>query len=111
MRLIDADALYEGACSLEAQALDYCGKLIERDGEEVSTEWRVWSAILAERSAFKHDVFDAPTVEAEPVAEWQLAEDGWYCSKCEMYPPFDCDPEEKGIPYCPWCGARMRHEV
>ena len=40
--------------------------------------------------------------------EWELAKDGWYCSSCELYPPFDCDPEEKGIPYCPNCGADMR---
>lgn len=42
--------------------------------------------------------------------KWELAEDGWYCSACELYPPFDCDPEEKGIPYCPNCGARMDRE-
>ena len=49
---------------------------------------------------------------AEPVrhGKWELAEDGWYCSACELYPPFDCDPEEKGIPYCPNCGARMDKE-
>lgn len=52
------------------------------------------------------------TIKALPSAErktghWRLYEDGWYCSNCELYPPFDCDPEEKGIPYCPNCGARM----
>jgi hypothetical protein len=54
-------------------------------------------------------IFEFPTVDAEPVrhGKWELAEDGWYCSACELYPPFDCDPEEKGIPYCPYCGARM----
>jgi len=41
---------------------------------------------------------------------WELAEDGWYCTACELYPPFDCDPEEKGVPLCPWCGADMRGE-
>ena len=53
-----------------------------------------------------------PTIDAEPVrhGKWELAEDGWYCSACEMYPPFDCDPEEKGIPYCPNCGCRMDEE-
>ena len=68
MRAIDADALYEKAASLEAQALDYVGKLIERDGDEVSTEWKIWTAILTERTAFKHDVFDAPTIE--PESQW-----------------------------------------
>ncbi|MBQ7064142.1 MAG: hypothetical protein IJM90_04560 [Firmicutes bacterium] len=63
--LIDRQALYERAATLEAQALDYVGKLIERDGDEVSTEWRIWSAILTERTAFKHDVFDAPSAQPE----------------------------------------------
>lgn len=50
--------------------------------------------------------------DAVPVrhGKWELAKDGWYCSACELYPPFDCDPEEKGIPYCPNCGADMRGE-
>ena len=61
MRLIDADALYERACELEAQALEYVGKIIHDD--EKIEEWRKWSAILNERTAFKHDVYDAPTIE------------------------------------------------
>ena len=68
-RLIDADALYKRACDLEAQALDYVEKLIERDGDEFSTEWKIWSAILTERTAFKHDVFDAPSIKAERAEE------------------------------------------
>ena len=55
------------------------------------------------------------TLQAVPSAQkkghWELAEDGWYCTACELYPPFNCDPEEKGIPYCPNCGADMRGEV
>ena len=47
---------------------------------------------------------------AERKGKWILAEDGWYCSVCELYPQFDCDPEEKGIPFCPHCGARMDGE-
>lgn len=50
-------------------------------------------------------LWELPTAERH--GKWELAEDGWYCSACELYPPFDCDPEEKGIPYCPNCGARM----
>lgn len=71
MRLIDADALYERACELEAQALEYVGKIIHDD--EKIEEWRKWSAILNERTAFKHDVYDAPTIDPErkwiPVTE------------------------------------------
>lgn len=66
--LISRAALYERAATLEAQALDYVGKLIERDGDEPSTEWRIWSAILNERTAFKHDVCDAPS--AQPGPRW-----------------------------------------
>lgn len=66
--LISRAALYERAVTLEAQALDYVGKLIERDGDEPSTEWRIWSAILNERTAFKHDVCDAPS--AQPGPRW-----------------------------------------
>lgn len=62
--LISRSALYEKASSLEAQALAYVGKLNEQD-DGASTEWRVWSAILAERSAFKHDVFDAPSAQPQ----------------------------------------------
>ena len=63
-RLIDGDALYEKACDLEAQALDYAVKI--SNDEEKREEWLRWSAILAERTAFKHDVYDAPTIEPEP---------------------------------------------
>lgn len=64
MRLIDGNALYEKACDLEAQALDYTVKI--SNDEEKREEWLRWSAILAERTAFKHDVYDAPTIEPEP---------------------------------------------
>jgi len=54
-----------------------------------------------------------PVKNVAPVihAHWELYEDGWYCTNCELYAPFDCDPEEKGIPYCPNCGAKMDEEV
>lgn len=55
---------------------------------------------------FKQIVNNLPS--ARRTGKWVLWEDGWYCSACELYPPFDCDPEEKGIPYCPYCGADMR---
>lgn len=64
MRLVDADNLYEKACDLEAQALSYVGKI--GNDESKLEEWKIWSAILAERTAFKHDVYDAPTIEPGP---------------------------------------------
>lgn len=66
MRLLNGDALYERTAELEAQALRMCAKTMY---DEDHTEWRKWSAILSERSAFKYDVVDAPTVDAIPV-EW-----------------------------------------
>lgn len=111
--LIDRQALYERAATLEAQALDYVGKLIERDGDETSTEWRIWSAILIERTAFKHDVYDAPSVDVQPVrhGRWIEFDDAYNlisgrCSVCgwesHLY-----EDDVVGMPYCPNCGAHM----
>ena len=63
MSLINREALYEKACDLEAQALAYVGKIV--NDETKIEEWRIWSVVLAERTAFKHDVFDAPEVQPE----------------------------------------------
>ncbi len=87
MRLIDADVLYERACELEARALSYVGKIV--NDETKTEEWRIWSAILAERTAFKHDVFDAPTIEERNTGKWipcskRLPEkEGWYITTVE----------------------------
>ena len=108
MRLIDADAMYERACSLEAQALDYVGKLIERDGDEVSEEWKIWSAILTERTAFKHDVFDAPTIEERKKGKWLHDKDdtllSGYCSRCG-WESIIMETDVADMPYCPNCGS------
>lgn len=68
--LIDKEALYNKTAEWEAQALAQLDKLNRIPFYEMEKEeyiaWRVWSAIYQERSAFKHDVFDAPVViEAE----------------------------------------------
>lgn len=65
MSMINREALYEKACDLEAQALAYVGKIA--NDENKTEEWRIWSAILVERTAFKHDIFDAPEV---PEPKW-----------------------------------------
>ena len=115
MRLIDADALYERACELEAQALEYVGKIIHDD--ERIEEWRRWSAILNERTAFKHDVYDAPTIEPERTGKWigyNTEQDGW--KRTDGSPVFMSCSECNGLVlnngsahwnYCPNCGARM----
>lgn len=66
MSLINREALYKKACDLEAQALAYVGKIA--NDETKIEEWKIWSAILAERTAFKHDIFDAPSVQPEVLA-------------------------------------------
>lgn len=102
--LISRRALYERAATLEAQALDYVGKLIERDGEETSVEWRIWSAILTERTAFKHDVYDAPSVNAErKVGKWlRIGNTGLAACECGYI-----TDRHSVYNFCPNCGARM----
>lgn len=79
MRLIDAENLYEKTAEWEAHALEHIGKLNEQEGYETpSLEWRKWTAILNERSAFKYDIMDAPTIDAVPVVR---------CKDCKYYHP------------------------
>lgn len=66
MSLINREALYEKACDLEAQALSYIAK-IANDKTKIE-EWKIWSAILIERTGFKHDIFDA--LEVLPEQHW-----------------------------------------
>lgn len=63
--LIDVRALYERTAEWEAQALARVEKLDPRV-ENQRVGWVHWSVVLEERSAFKHDLMDAPTIiEAE----------------------------------------------
>lgn len=85
MRLVDADELYEKTAEWEASALAKIEELNRTPLEEMDDAqknlWRKWTAILNERSAFKHDVFDAPTIEPQqwiPVTERLPEENGDY---------------------------------
>lgn len=69
MRLIDADPLLKKTADLEAVALEQVAK---------SEEWHMWDAILTERTAFKYDLMDAPTVDAVEVVR---CKDCFYCRK------------------------------
>ena len=64
--LIDKEVLYNKTAEWEAQAMARIEELNRIPFDEMEREeyigWRVWSAICQERSAFKHDVFDAPVV-------------------------------------------------
>ena len=93
MRAIDGDALLERACNLEAQALAYVGKIA--NDESKIEEWKIWSAILAERTAFKHDIFDAPTIEPKIVR----------CKDCMHYGTYYRGNESKPVitHLCKWC--------
>jgi hypothetical protein len=57
--LIDRNKLYEKTADWEAQALHMVEVTMH---DEDTTEWRKWSTVLRERSAFKFDVADAPVI-------------------------------------------------
>ena len=57
--LIDKNKLYEKTAEWEAQALHMVEVTMN---DEDTTEWRKWSTVLTERSAFKFDIADAPTI-------------------------------------------------
>lgn len=75
MRLIDADELLKKTAELEAEALEQVVKYYTSEDLE---EWRSWSATLAERTAFKHDIMDTPTVDAVEVVR---CKDCVYCKR------------------------------
>lgn len=110
-RYIDADALYEKVAEWEARALAVVEKLNSKPFEEMDaneiTEWRKWSCILNERSAFKFDVADAPTADVveRKKGKWKRkAEYLWQGYECSL-----CGYEiASRTNYCSNCGADMR---
>lgn len=90
MRIIDADNLLEQTVELEAEALEQVAKYYTSGDIE---EWRSWSAALAERTAFKHDIMDAPTVDAEPIRHGRWSRS--YCPNCGAKMDEDCKGDEK----------------
>lgn len=65
-RLVDGDVLLEKFAKLEAIALEYVSKLNERQDPDEHDMWVMWTGILNERTAYKYEIVDAPTVDAEP---------------------------------------------
>lgn len=106
MRLVDVEPLFERAVELEAVALEQVRKY---EPSEKPIEWNRWSGILGERTAFKYDLMDAPTIDAEPIrhGRWELSPfDGyWTCNKCGNKYPYHGNM--KNMNYCPNCGAKM----
>ena len=95
--LISRQALYEKTAEWEAQALHMVEKTMN---DEDLTEWRKWSIILKERSAFKFDIADAPSVERKE-GRWKGRGFGDY--ECTI-----CWGIVNGkTRYCPHCGAIM----
>lgn len=69
--LIDKNVLYERFSKLEAIALAQVEKYLGADdSDQLSwSEWRKWSAILQERSAYKFDIADAKAIIEADKAE------------------------------------------
>ncbi len=85
MRLVDANKLAERFENLEAVALE---QVLKYEPSEEHEKWKVWSAILTERTAFKFDLFDAPTIDAVEVVR---------CKDCVYY-----DDENHFCSYTIW---------
>lgn len=78
MRLIDADAIFNGELLLVSdEAYDAVHAVIEK-------------------------IYNAPTIDAEPVmhGHWDEEMGGYICSACEGYSVFATN-------YCPYCGSKM----
>ena len=77
---IDGEALYEQTAKWEAAALAQVEKLCSKPLKDMSadeiSDWRKWSCILNERSAFKHDVADSLVADAVEVVR---------CKDCKYY--------------------------
>lgn len=105
MRLIDANTLFKRAVKLEAVALEQARKYEPLDNPR---EWRIWSAILTERTAFKFDLMDAPIIEAELVVR---------CKDCKWRGTRGCavmivdeSDKPKDDDFCSW-GERREDET
>ena len=108
MRIVDADVLYKKTEELEKQAREASRQAITEPTQEK------WNNILAERSAFKYDITQMPTIDAEPVkhGEWIEVDDAIItgtCSVCGWNAIF-AETDVTGMPYCPNCGAKMDGE-
>lgn len=75
MDYINREELYEKTAEWEAQALHMVEKTMNDEDE---TDWKIWSAILKERSAFKFDVADMPSADVAPIVRCENCK---YCRK------------------------------
>lgn len=91
-RYINKEVLYNKAANWEAKAMIQLDKLNKIPFGEMTQEeyiaWRVWSAVYQERTAFKHDVADAPTADVVEVVR---------CKDCKRSGL--CEMEDRGRRY------------
>ena len=86
-------------------------EVIKNKGCRTAEEWdkyKVWTIILNERSSFKYDIANAPTIEAEPVRHGR-----WIYTEYETgHAELQCSECGEGVynktKFCPNCGADMR---
>lgn len=113
MDYISREELYEKTAEWEAQALHMVERAMHDEDE---ADWKKWSVILKERSAFKFDVADMPAADVKPVVhgKWLLKDrDGswacWTCSECGRLVHLTDYKEnvQEEYPFC-HCGADMR---
>ena len=103
MRLIDADALYAKAAKLEKEARE---DLLKCDFNKDHETWRKLNEILLERTAFKYDIADAPTIEERKTGKWIKHDNGtWSCSVCQSWIP---NEQHYYARFCIHCGAKMK---
>lgn len=109
MRLIDADELYNKTRVLEEKAMAIINSMCVCNEKDIK-KFDYWNAILNERTAFKYDIADAPTIESEQKkGKWntffsdsyKVHEIGVECSCCGYR-------THERTTYCPNCGADMR---
>lgn len=103
---IEKGALYDKTAAWEASAfakvMELSNKPFDKMNDAEEVEWRLWTLILGERSAFKFDVADMPAVDVRENIHgmWIIDEDGNIeCSVCGHHGVGDL--------YCERCGARM----
>ena len=97
IKYINANELYERVAEWEAQALHMVEVTMN---DEDLTEWRKWSAILNERSAFKFDVADFPAADVVEVVR---------CKECKHKYGYKCDYDDRPVGRGDYCsrGERM----
>ena len=106
--LISRNYLYEKIAKYEELARDRV-----LDTPSLSPFYPRYVAQLNERTALKHEIMDAPTVEAKEVVhgKWVMRGGRLYCSNCGNRALLEKDRDDwygyVASDFCPHCGADM----